>query len=72
MIGVQKGWNTETLPPQIIQFQQQPIIRVLRLIGGISLILVLSKRINNYNDYLFYVVSFFVVISTIFYVYIAY
>lgn len=42
-VGIIKGWNTPTLPPHIIDFQNKPEIRILRLLGGISLLLLLGK-----------------------------
>ena len=44
-IGVKKGINTPTLPDSILKIHMHPIIRVYRVISGISVLLLISKRI---------------------------
>ena len=44
-IGVKKGINTPTLPDSILKIHMHPIIRVYRVISGISVLLLISNRI---------------------------
>jgi hypothetical protein len=43
-IGIVKGWNIPTLPKGVITFLDLPFIRILRVLGGISVIIVLLKK----------------------------
>ena len=45
--GVKLGLFTPTLPKELLNFQQLPLIRLLRVLGGSSLIILLGK--NNFN-----------------------
>lgn len=49
LIGVKIGFVTPTLPYKIIQLQSNIFIRIL---GGMSFLLVLSKNYINYSIYL--------------------
>ena len=42
--GIKFGWNIPTLPPHIIAFTLHPLIRILRVLGGISVLMLLSKK----------------------------
>lgn len=44
-IGVKKGLFTPTLPNHIILLNNNPIIRILRVLGGISILLILTHRL---------------------------
>ena len=59
LIGGKLGWNTPTLPENVIKFQMNPLIRILRVLGGISTILLLSNKVSSYSMYVFYLVFFF-------------
>lgn len=74
--GIKIGWAIPTLPDNIIKFQMHPLIRILRVLGGISTLYLLSiglnKSLTTSNIYLVYVALFFNVLFTIYHVYIAY
>jgi hypothetical protein len=70
LIGFKKGWMTPTLPENFIQFQSIYYIRILRFLGGVSLLLILSK--NYYNKYVLYICMFFTVLFTIYHIIISY
>lgn len=53
-IGVKKGFITPTLPNHIINFNNNPIIRIFRVLGGISILLILTHRLNYLGDGLLY------------------
>ena len=42
--GLKVGWNAPTLPPKVENLHNKPLIRVFRVIGGISILTVLSKK----------------------------
>ena len=65
-IGLKVGWKTPTLPENILKFQLHPLIRVLRVIGGISTIYLVSNKAPLYNDLVLYLALFF---SFLFFVY---
>ena len=64
LLGVKKGWNTPTLPDNILKIQSYPIIRILRFLGGSSFLLILSK--NYSNNYILYICMLFATIFTIY------
>jgi hypothetical protein len=42
--GIKLGWNTPMLPDKIIVFNNYPLVRILRVIGGLSVLTVLLKK----------------------------
>ena len=44
LIGLKKGYNTPTLPENILKFQSLIYIRILRVLGGIGFLFKFSKR----------------------------
>ena len=48
IIGIKKGLNIDTLPIKVRNFIDKPIVRLLRVIGGICLLMVLY---NSYNAF---------------------
>jgi disulfide bond formation protein DsbB len=71
-IGVKKGWDTDTLPPHLLKLQLHPLIRIFRVIGGISVLSILTKQIEKLNIYALYVAVFISVIYGIYVFYITY
>ena len=65
-VGVKLGWTTPTLPPNIIKFQIHPLIRILRVLGGISTVLVLTKKSLLFPSFFLYV---FLLLSLSFFIY---
>jgi len=41
---VKLGWNTPLLPPKLLAFHNYPLVRVFRVIGGLSVLTVLLKK----------------------------
>ena len=76
MIGIKKGYNTPTLPENIQNIHNNLISRVGRVLGGISLLLLLSRRYLGlaypYNKILFYVLMGIVMLFTVYSIYISY
>ena len=68
LIGGKLGWNTPTLPENVIKFQMNPLIRILRVLGGISTILLLSNKVSSYSMYVFYLVFFFAFLFFIYHI----
>jgi hypothetical protein len=66
LLGLKKGWETPTLPENIIKLQLHPLIRIIRVLGGSSFLFILSKRYLNYNGYILYICMFFALIFTIY------
>ena len=71
LIGAKKGWNTPTLPDNILKFQMHLLIRVLRVLGGICTIFLLSKG-QNYPSYIIYITLLFSITFFIYHTYISY
>ena len=63
-IGFKKGYSTPTLPPNILKIQALPLIRILRFLGGVCFLIILSK---NYSS--IYVLCICMFICTIFTIY---
>ena len=57
--GIKLGWNTPTLPVNVTKFQLHPIIRVSRVLGGISILYLLSNKGLNYPILLLFLALFF-------------
>src|SRR5260370_16237283 len=60
--GIIKVYNTPTLPDHVIKFNNRIYVRVFRVIGGISLLSILSRIIFNYNRYIVYIVIFIIIL----------
>ena len=50
MIGFKKGLSVPNLPSHIIQLNNKPIIRILRVLGGLSTLLILTHRLELLGD----------------------
>lgn len=72
ILGINKGWEINTLPSHILQLQMHPLIRIFRVLGGISLLLVLSKKIFVYNLYILYIVFLITILYGIYITFINY
>jgi hypothetical protein len=46
VVGFKKEWQTPNIPEHIITLQQNPLIRILRVLGGLSMILIITKRLE--------------------------
>ena len=76
-LGLKVGWNTPNLPENIIRFQMHPLIRILRVLGGISTILILTKKSLLFPTFFLYIffgfsLSFFIYHTIISYYRLAY
>jgi len=49
-----KGLFTPTLPNHIIQLNNNPFIRIFRVLGGISILLILTHRLDYLGNGLLY------------------
>lgn len=58
LIGAKLGWNTPTLPENIIKFQMNPLIRILRVLAGVITIFLLSIKASSYSVFIFYLALF--------------
>lgn len=72
MVGLKKGYNTPILPANIIKVQSYLIIRLIRFLGGLSFLLILSKSYLNYPKYILYISMFFSIVFTIYHFIITY
>lgn len=46
-LGVKKGYNIDIVPDHVVALKKHPLIRVLRIFGGISTILLVSQKVEN-------------------------
>lgn len=58
MLGIKKGYNIPILPEKVNSFYNLLIIRVLRVIGGICLLIILLEKYNLFPEYLHYLIFF--------------
>lgn len=72
LIGAKKGLITTTFPAHIILFQKNVFIRILRVLGGISIILIITKRLEMLGSYYLPVFIICFIISIIFSFYLIY
>jgi len=52
--GVRKGLLTPTLSPQMLNFQSKPLIRLLRVLGGLSILILLGSGNGYFELYGFF------------------
>lgn len=73
-LGIKKGLLTPTLPEHIIALQNNVFIRLLRVLGGISLILTVTHRLDSLGDGLFYIFCIYLclILNVMFSIYILY
>src|ERR1700719_801239 len=74
-IGIIKVYNTPTLPDKVLNFNKNIFVRIFRIIGGICLLLTLSKNLFSLNiniiylvifiDFLFLIYQFFLIVYRI-------
>jgi|SRR6267378_1303430 hypothetical protein len=70
-IGVKLGLTTPTLPKEILDFQRKPLIRILRVVGGISCLSILGHDHINLHGLMLYIALFFNLIFFIYHIYIS-
>ena len=66
IIGLKRGWNTPLLPEKVIKVHNHPFVRIFRVIGGISIIIVLSNKYLLFFLPLKYMVLFFALLHFIY------
>jgi hypothetical protein len=66
LTGLKLGWNTPTLPEKVIKFQGHPLIRVFRVLGGVSTVLVLTKKSLIFPGFFLYI---FLLLTLAFFIY---
>jgi len=77
IIGIKRGLFTPNLPPEILEFQNKPLIRIFRVIGGLSFLTILGRGYTSFKLSplllgLFILLYFFAVLFFIFHIYISY
>jgi hypothetical protein len=65
-MGIIKVYNTPTLPAHVLNFNKKIIVRIFRVIGGICLLLTLSKKLFDFSEIIIYLVIF---IDFLFFIY---
>lgn len=70
--GIKLGWKTPNLPENILKLQKNPLIRILRVLGGISTILVLTKKSSVFPSFFLYIFLFLTSVFFIYHIYISY
>jgi len=70
--GFKKAYQTPTLPDHIIEFTNKPLIRIMRFLGGVSFLTILSKSYLNYHICILLIAMFFAIIFTCYHFYLSY
>ena len=70
--GFKKGFLIPTLPENILKIQSYPLIRILRFLGGVSMLFVLSRAHTNFPIYFLYIAIFIMFLFFIYHVIISY
>lgn len=68
ILAAQKGLLTPSLPEDILKFQLHPIIRVLRVLGGLSTLFLITDRVQQYSLPIYYYVIA-MIITFMFFIY---
>ena len=71
LIGSKKGLFTSTLPANIINIQQHVFCRILRVLGGISLLIIFSNKLPTLFSGSLYYTSLYIslLLSILFFIY---
>jgi hypothetical protein len=56
LIGLKKELSVPTLPAHIIVLQNNVFIRILRVLGGISVILIVTHKLNFLGNGIIYII----------------
>jgi len=72
ILGAKKAWATPTLPEDMVKLQLNPIIRIIRFLGGSSFLFILSKAQLNYHVYTLYIAMIFASVHTCYNFYLIY
>lgn len=56
--GIKQGWNAPILPTKVLNFNNNPIVRILRVIGGVSIVMVLSNTHLSLHSAFCYIILF--------------
>ena len=72
IIVVKRSYSIPTLPDNILIIQSYPIIRILRFLGGASLLMLLTKAYLNIHIFSFFIFLFFSIIFAIYHFMISY
>nr|YP_010164136.1 hypothetical protein K8J96_mgp42 [Metarhizium album]QRK27501.1 hypothetical protein [Metarhizium album] len=72
LLGLKVGWKTPTLPENILKFTMNPIIRIIRVIGGISTVLILTKKSLLFPNFFIYILFFFTFFFFVYHCFITY
>lgn len=74
--GCKKGYQYPSLPAHILQLHTNPIIRIFRFLGGVCVILILTKRLSYLpDDYYFFalvICTFFSFLFLLYNIYLTY
>ena len=55
-IGLKKGWETDTLPDHLMKLYTNPLIRIFRVLGGLSILALLSHKFVYFPIFVLYAV----------------
>ena len=68
MLAVQKGLFTPNLPEAVLKFQLLTMIRILRVLGGLSTLFLITDRVQQYSlPTYYYVIA--MIITFMFFIY---
>lgn len=59
MIGFKKGWTTPSLPDHINKLHNNVFIRMFRVAGGISVILILTHKLELLGNGILYIITLY-------------
>src|SRR4051794_23548319 len=77
IVGFKKGYNTPTLPENLLNFQNNVFVRYLRITGGLSAVLLITGRLDKLNlgkfySFIVYLCFFLTLVYFIYSIYISY
>ena len=63
-----RAYSIPTLPDNIIKIQSYPIVRIVRFLGGVCFLMILSENYLKFPFYFLYIFYFFALIFTIYHI----
>ena len=72
IIGIKKGWSHPTLPKNLLKLELHPFIRIFKFLGGISILIFLTKAYEKYNISVLYISIILSILYIIFNTYLNY
>ena len=71
-IGIKEAWDIELLPSFIVNFENKTSVKIAKLIGGMSMFLIISDLAHKLNIFLYYITFLISLVYILYRIYLAF